>query len=107
MPLFLVDGSAVTLWGPMQWAEEIDNKDKDEPEFINAHYIRHLQPEGRFVVIVRNPTERLTNVALYSRIYPSKCLLIYDAVVAAFGDINDIICHSIPQVIFALSLFPS
>ena len=53
-----VDGSAVTLWGPMQWAEEIDNLNREEPELINAHYIRHLQPDGRFIVIVRNPTER-------------------------------------------------
>ena len=58
MKTVLVDGSAVTLWGPMQWSEEIDNMGKDEPEFINAHYIRHLQPDARFVVIVRNPTER-------------------------------------------------
>lgn len=60
-----IDGSAPTLWGPMQWAEQPDNEGKNVPEFINAHYIRHMIPDARFLVTVRNPTDRLYSHYLY------------------------------------------
>lgn len=52
------DGSASTFWDNNSWYLLPGNENCSEPRVINADYIRHLNPNVKVVVILRNPADR-------------------------------------------------
>ncbi|GAB1604792.1 carbohydrate sulfotransferase 15-like [Argonauta hians] len=59
------DASASTLWDNDFWTSLPRNTNYTEPNVLNAHYIRHLTPKVKVIVLLRNPVERLFSDYLY------------------------------------------
>ncbi len=55
---FLGDFTASTICRLPFWNKIIGNAGAEEPRFITAHYLYHLQPEMKYLVTMRNPVER-------------------------------------------------
>ena len=52
------DASASTLWDNDFWNILPGNADLSEPELLIAHYIHHMTPKVKIIVILRNPIDR-------------------------------------------------
>ncbi|XP_069137818.1 carbohydrate sulfotransferase 15-like isoform X2 [Argopecten irradians] len=59
------EGTPVTLWDHIWWWAFPENKKDEEPGLINAHFIRHLLPDVKILVILRNPVDRLYSDYLF------------------------------------------
>ncbi|XP_025075945.1 carbohydrate sulfotransferase 15-like [Pomacea canaliculata] len=66
------DGSASTFWDNNSWYLLPGNENCSEPRVINADYIRHLNPNVKVVVILRNPADRLYSDYCYFTTNPTK-----------------------------------
>ena len=64
-PFVTFDSSASTLYDQLLWRKIPQNQGKDEPSVISAHFIRHLIPNAKFVVMLREPVSRLYSDWLY------------------------------------------
>ncbi|XP_076446975.1 carbohydrate sulfotransferase 15-like [Babylonia areolata] len=61
----LMDGSPANVWQNNRWAMFPGNERCTEPRIITADYIRHLTPNAKIIVMLRNPTNRLYSDYLY------------------------------------------
>uniref|UniRef100_A0A3B4CDH1 Sulfotransferase n=1 Tax=Pygocentrus nattereri TaxID=42514 RepID=A0A3B4CDH1_PYGNA len=59
------EASASTMWDNNAWAYFCDNATEGEPPFLIQDFIHALQPEARFIAILRDPVERLYSDYLY------------------------------------------
>lgn len=59
------EASASTMWDNHQWQYMPENDGLSEPAVLTPHYIRHIQPDVKLIVILRNPTDRLFSDYLY------------------------------------------
>ncbi|ELU03066.1 hypothetical protein CAPTEDRAFT_92334 [Capitella teleta] len=62
----IVDASASYIWDYGDWPNLPQNKGLKEPSIITAHFIRHFTPRAKFIILVREPSERLYSQYLYS-----------------------------------------
>ena len=53
------DASTTTFWENSDWELSPDNAGLTEPRYINPHYVRHVLPDAKLILILRNPVERL------------------------------------------------
>ncbi|CAC5399095.1 CHST15 [Mytilus coruscus] len=53
------DGTPMDMWDFRGWPQIPQNLNKSEPEILTPHLIRHLYPEMKFIIILRNPIDRL------------------------------------------------
>ncbi|XP_069140999.1 carbohydrate sulfotransferase 15-like [Argopecten irradians] len=53
------EGSPSTLWDLSWWWQYSENKNDEDPALTNAHFVRHILPDVKLVVILRNPVDRL------------------------------------------------
>ncbi|CAC5410827.1 CHST15 [Mytilus coruscus] len=53
------DGSPMDMWDFRGWPQIPQNLNKSEPEILTPHLIRHLYPDMKFIIILRNPIDRL------------------------------------------------
>ena len=53
-----VDGSVSTLWDNDYWKSLPEFSNLTEPLYTNPDYIHHLNPNTKFIVILRNPVDR-------------------------------------------------
>ena len=51
--------SSTLMWYNYIWRRSPENEGKEEPEYLNPHYMQHVHPEAKFIVMLRNPIERL------------------------------------------------
>ncbi|XP_060068353.1 carbohydrate sulfotransferase 15-like [Ylistrum balloti] len=65
MQIITGEGSQSTLWDHQWWWEYPENEDDKGPGIHNAHFIRHILPDVKLLVILRNPVERLFSEYLY------------------------------------------
>ncbi|XP_014894912.1 carbohydrate sulfotransferase 15 [Poecilia latipinna] len=59
------EASASTMWDNNAWVYFYDNTTEGEPPFLIQDFIHALQPEARFIVMLRDPVERLYSDYLY------------------------------------------
>ncbi|XP_036427748.1 carbohydrate sulfotransferase 15-like [Colossoma macropomum] len=63
--IIIGEASASTMWDNNAWAYFYDNATEGEPPFLIQDFIHALQPEARFIAILRDPVERLYSDYLY------------------------------------------
>ena len=57
--MFLVgEASPSIFWEASHWKELPENRGLDEPKYVTAHYVKHIVPDVKIIVILRNPTDR-------------------------------------------------
>lgn len=56
---FLVEGTPRTIWDSDNWHLEKANMGLEEPVEVTAHKVFHLNPDTKFLVMLRDPVERL------------------------------------------------
>uniref|UniRef100_A0AAX7UXL7 Sulfotransferase n=1 Tax=Astatotilapia calliptera TaxID=8154 RepID=A0AAX7UXL7_ASTCA len=59
------EASASTMWDNNAWVYFYDNTTKGEPPFLIQDFIHALHPDARFIVMLRDPVERLYSDYLY------------------------------------------
>lgn len=59
------EGSASTMWDNKAWSVVYENSTLGEPPFLNLDFIHALYPDTRFLVILRDPVERLYSDYLF------------------------------------------
>nr|XP_057918696.1 carbohydrate sulfotransferase 15-like [Doryrhamphus excisus]XP_057918697.1 carbohydrate sulfotransferase 15-like [Doryrhamphus excisus]XP_057918698.1 carbohydrate sulfotransferase 15-like [Doryrhamphus excisus]XP_057918699.1 carbohydrate sulfotransferase 15-like [Doryrhamphus excisus]XP_057918700.1 carbohydrate sulfotransferase 15-like [Doryrhamphus excisus]XP_057918701.1 carbohydrate sulfotransferase 15-like [Doryrhamphus excisus]XP_057918702.1 carbohydrate sulfotransferase 15-like [Doryr len=59
------EASASTMWDNNAWVYFYDNTTKGEPPFLIQDFVHALQPDARFIVMLRDPVERLYSDYLY------------------------------------------
>ncbi|XP_076446286.1 carbohydrate sulfotransferase 15-like [Babylonia areolata] len=62
---FRGDCSASTIWENSRWTTLPGNERCTEPRIITADYIRHLTPNAKIIVMLRNPSRRLYSDFLF------------------------------------------
>ncbi|XP_071098219.1 carbohydrate sulfotransferase 15-like [Haliotis cracherodii] len=58
-PIITGDGSASTAWHNPNWRNLPGNYNCTEPRVLTPHYIHHLNPSTKIIIVVRNPTDRI------------------------------------------------
>ncbi|XP_067654172.1 carbohydrate sulfotransferase 15-like [Haliotis asinina] len=58
-PIITGDGSASTAWHNPNWRYLPGNYNCTEPRVLTPHYLYHLNPSTKVIILVRNPTERV------------------------------------------------
>ncbi|XP_021357111.1 carbohydrate sulfotransferase 15-like [Mizuhopecten yessoensis] len=53
------DGSPVDFWDFRGWTDIPQNNGLKEPRILTPHLIGHINPDTRFILIIRDPIERL------------------------------------------------
>ncbi|KAM3591648.1 uncharacterized protein V6R79_005210 [Siganus canaliculatus] len=59
------EASASTMWDNNAWVYFYDNTTEGEPPFLIQDFVHALQPDARFIVMLRDPVERLYSDYLY------------------------------------------
>ena len=54
----LGDGSVGTYFNNDYWPKIEENTDPLEPTYLNPHFMHHLLPKAKLLVILRNPVDR-------------------------------------------------
>lgn len=55
---FLGEASASTMWDNNAWVYFYHNGTEDEPPFLVQDFIHAVQPDAKFIVMLRDPVER-------------------------------------------------
>ncbi|XP_026771069.3 carbohydrate sulfotransferase 15 isoform X1 [Pangasianodon hypophthalmus] len=63
--IIIGEASASTMWDNNAWSYLYGNTSEAEPPFLIQDFIHALQPEARFIAILRDPVERLYSDYLY------------------------------------------
>ena len=58
-PLILGDFSASSIYDQFEWRKMPQNYGLPQPAVISADVIKHVLPKAKFIVLLRNPTDRL------------------------------------------------
>ena len=75
-----VDGSPSTVFAASERRHNLvnNNNSSPEPRFLNAHLLRKLLPDTKFVVMLRNPVNRcaiIVTSCMYTRVIRRKVLV--------------------------------
>ena len=52
------EASPSIFWDASHWKELPENRGLDEPKYVTAHYVKHIVPDVKIIVILRDPTDR-------------------------------------------------
>ncbi|XP_075072176.1 carbohydrate sulfotransferase 15 isoform X2 [Mixophyes fleayi] len=64
-PILSGEASASTMWDNSAWSYFYDNVTNTEPPVLIQDFIHAIHPRSKFIVILRNPVERLYSDYLY------------------------------------------
>ena len=59
--LVYVDATPRTIWHGDTWDEDFFNIPLNAPDILLPHKLYHVQPNAKFIVLLRNPTDRLVS----------------------------------------------
>lgn len=59
------EASVSVMWENDDWWHFPENEGQEEPLYTTGDYIKHILPELKIIIILRNPTERLFSDYLY------------------------------------------
>lgn len=59
------EASVSLFWDNSDWGKFPENKDQSEPLYIVPHYIHHIIPDVKLILMLRDPVERLYSDYLY------------------------------------------
>ncbi|KAE8590172.1 hypothetical protein XENTR_v10017967 [Xenopus tropicalis] len=65
VPLIIGEASASTMWDNNSWMYVYDNTTNTEPPHLTQDFIHAFQPNAKFIVMLRDPVERLYSDYLY------------------------------------------
>ncbi|XP_060068341.1 carbohydrate sulfotransferase 15-like [Ylistrum balloti] len=84
------EGSQSTLWDHHWWWEYPGNENDKVPRILNAHFIRHILPDVKLLVILRNPVDRLYSDYLFFNKHQQKSVQMFnDKVTHAVHSVNN------------------
>uniref|UniRef100_A0A8C4E2D0 Sulfotransferase n=1 Tax=Dicentrarchus labrax TaxID=13489 RepID=A0A8C4E2D0_DICLA len=63
--IIIGEASASTMWDNNAWVYFYDNTTEGEPPFLIQDFVHALQPDARFIIMLRDPVERLYSDYLY------------------------------------------
>lgn len=63
--IIIGEASASTMWDNNAWVYFYENSTVGEPPFLIQDFIHALQPDARFIIMLRDPVERLYSDYLY------------------------------------------
>lgn len=63
--IIIGEASASTMWDNNAWVYFYENSTRGEPPFLIQDFVHALQPDARFIVMLRDPVERLYSDYLY------------------------------------------
>uniref|UniRef100_A0A8C6UNS6 Sulfotransferase n=1 Tax=Neogobius melanostomus TaxID=47308 RepID=A0A8C6UNS6_9GOBI len=63
--IIIGEASASTMWDNNAWVYFYENSTQGEPPFLIQDFVHALQPDARFIVMLRDPVERLYSDYLY------------------------------------------
>ncbi|KAF1373744.1 hypothetical protein PFLUV_G00242130 [Perca fluviatilis] len=63
--IIIGEASASTMWDNNAWVYFYDNTTEGEPPFLVLDFVHALQPNARFIIMLRDPVERLYSDYLY------------------------------------------
>lgn len=63
--IIIGEASASTMWDNNAWVYFYNNTTEGEPPFLIQDFVHALQPDARFIVMLRDPVERLYSDYLY------------------------------------------
>lgn len=63
--IIIGEASASTMWDNNAWVFFYENSTQGEPPFLIQDFVHALQPDARFIVMLRDPVERLYSDYLY------------------------------------------
>ena len=58
-PVAIVDGTPRNFWARLHWKNMSENKRRLTPKHTSPEYIKQLTPNTQFILILRNPTDRV------------------------------------------------
>lgn len=62
------DGTPMDMWDFRGWPQIPQNYNKSEPVVLTPHLIHHLNPKMKFIILLRNPVERLYSDYFFLRL---------------------------------------
>ncbi|XP_046554771.1 carbohydrate sulfotransferase 15-like [Haliotis rubra] len=71
-PMITGEGSPSTAWQNSHWRHLPGNYNCTEPRVLNPHYIYHLNPATKIIIVIRNPTDmRISEYNFFNRHHPT------------------------------------
>ncbi|PVD34898.1 hypothetical protein C0Q70_06179 [Pomacea canaliculata] len=89
----LVDGSPLDMWDLRGWILLPQNRGLREPQVMTPHLMRHLYRDPKFIVLMRDPVERLYTAYLFHKM-GNNSESFHLAVVKAIAMFDDCLAHA-------------
>ncbi|XP_033738428.1 carbohydrate sulfotransferase 15-like [Pecten maximus] len=82
------DGSPMDAWDFRGWTQIPQNKGLKEPQVLTPDLVRHVNKNTKFIMIMRNPVERLYSDYYFMRLAGDSSLHFHNSVVASIAILN-------------------
>ena len=105
-PLVFGDGTASSLYDQLEWRKIPQNFGLTKPAVISADVIKHVLPKAKFLVILRNPTERLYSDYTYYNERRSDSNKFHEKVAKGISWFQDCLAHKVQKQGSCLYDFP-
>lgn len=88
-PMITCDGSVGDLWDFTGWPQIHQNRGLKEPKVLTPHLIKHLSPNTKFIIMLRDPIRRLHSDFHYWHFDGTSSEDFHRQVLESIGQLND------------------